>query len=92
MTPHVSPFGRPTNSRFYTRASTEDSIKYVNTSKLDDRFIVVDLDMGFTEGRQYGRAKKGGKRGKRSGSGAGARAGGAGAGAGAGGTPADAST
>ncbi len=29
--------------------------------KLDERFIRIDLDPGFREGRQYGRGRRGGQ-------------------------------
>jgi len=35
--------------------------KYMNGIKLDDRVIRTDLDVGFSEGRQFGRGKSGGQ-------------------------------
>ena len=35
--------------------------KFLDGSKLDDRFIRVDLDPGFREGRQFGRGRRGGQ-------------------------------
>jgi nuclear cap-binding protein subunit 2 len=46
---------------YYTRKDTEDCVKYLNGTMLDDRPIRVDFDWGFIEGRQYGRGKSGGQ-------------------------------
>lgn len=46
---------------YYTRTDTEDCLKYVNGTKLDERLIRVDIDPGFTESRQFGRGKSGGQ-------------------------------
>uniref|UniRef100_A0A061QUV6 Nuclear cap-binding protein subunit 2 n=1 Tax=Tetraselmis sp. GSL018 TaxID=582737 RepID=A0A061QUV6_9CHLO len=46
---------------FYTREDTEDCVKYINGTTLDDRAIRVDFDWGFQEGRQYGRGMSGGQ-------------------------------
>jgi nuclear cap-binding protein subunit 2 len=46
---------------YYTREDTEDCVKYVNGTMLDDRPIRVDFDWGFVEGRQYGRGRSGGQ-------------------------------
>lgn len=46
---------------FYTREDTEDCVKYINGTTLDDRAIRVDFDWGFQEGRQYGRGLSGGQ-------------------------------
>ena len=46
---------------YYTHDDALDCIKYINGSKLDDRIIRTDLDVGFEEGRQYGRGKSGGQ-------------------------------
>ncbi len=35
--------------------------KFLDGSKLDDRFIRIDLDPGFREGRQFGRGRRGGQ-------------------------------
>lgn len=35
--------------------------KFLDGSKLDDRFIRADLDPGFREGRQFGRGRRGGQ-------------------------------
>lgn len=34
-------------------------MRYISGSKLDDRNIRVDLDVGFTKDRQYGRGRTG---------------------------------
>ena len=36
-------------------------MRYVSGTKLDDRIIRTDWDIGFVEGRQYGRGKSGGQ-------------------------------
>ncbi len=46
---------------YYTRKETEDCVKYINGTMLDDRPIRVDFDWGFQEGRQFGRGRSGGQ-------------------------------
>ncbi|XP_019184427.1 PREDICTED: nuclear cap-binding protein subunit 2 isoform X1 [Ipomoea nil] len=46
---------------YYSREDTEDSVKYISGTILDDRPIRVDFDWGFMEGRQWGRGKSGGQ-------------------------------
>lgn len=46
---------------YYTREDTEDCVKYLNGTSLDDRPIRVDFDWGFVEGRQFGRGRSGGQ-------------------------------
>lgn len=46
---------------YYTRKDTEDCVKYINGTVLDDRTIRVDFDWGFVEGRQFGRGRSGGQ-------------------------------
>nr|XP_009774544.1 PREDICTED: nuclear cap-binding protein subunit 2-like [Nicotiana sylvestris] len=46
---------------FYSRDDTEDSVKYISGTILDDRPIRVDFDWGFQEGRQWGRGRSGGQ-------------------------------
>ncbi|KAJ7558536.1 hypothetical protein O6H91_04G044700 [Diphasiastrum complanatum] len=46
---------------FYTREDTEDAVKYVSGTILDDRPIRVDFDWGFENGRQWGRGRSGGQ-------------------------------
>ena len=38
-----------------------NAIRYISGTKLDDRIIRTDLDIGFVEGRQFGRVKTGGQ-------------------------------
>nr|ABK25999.1 unknown [Picea sitchensis] len=46
---------------FYSREDTEDAVKYISGTILDDRSIRVDFDWGFQEGRQWGRGRSGGQ-------------------------------
>lgn len=46
---------------YYTRSDTEDCLKFVNGTKVDERVIRADIDPGFTESRQFGRGKSGGQ-------------------------------
>ncbi|KAJ1359818.1 Nuclear cap-binding protein subunit 2 [Parelaphostrongylus tenuis] len=46
---------------YYTRADTENAVRFLNRTMLDGRMIRVDYDAGFVEGRQYGRGKHGGQ-------------------------------
>lgn len=46
---------------FYSRDDTEEAVKYISGTILDDRPIRVDFDWGFQEGRQWGRGKSGGQ-------------------------------
>jgi len=36
-------------------------MRYISGTKLDERIVRCDLDMGYKEGRQYGRGKSGGQ-------------------------------
>ena len=47
--------------RYYSREDTEDAVKYISGTILDDRPIRVDFDWGFEEGRQWGRGRSGGQ-------------------------------
>lgn len=47
---------------FYTTDATDRCVLYVNKTKLDDRIIRVDWDIGFEESRQYGKGKFGGQK------------------------------
>lgn len=47
--------------RYYVRDDAEACFKWVNGTRLDDRTIRVDWDIGFKESRQYGRGKSGGQ-------------------------------
>ncbi len=46
---------------YYTRGDSENAMRYINGTRLDDRPIRTDWDAGFVEGRQYGRGKSGGQ-------------------------------
>lgn len=46
---------------YFTRRETEDCVKYLNGTVLDEREIRIDFDWGFEEGRQFGRGKHGGQ-------------------------------
>lgn len=46
---------------FFNRSDALRAKKLLDGAKLDDRFIRVDLDPGFREGRQFGRGKRGGQ-------------------------------
>lgn len=37
------------------------ALRYVSGTKLDERIIRCDLDLGYSEGRQFGRGKSGGQ-------------------------------
>jgi nuclear cap-binding protein subunit 2 len=45
---------------YYDREAVEIAVKHFNGAKLDNRTIQVAVDLGFYEGRQYGRGKSGG--------------------------------
>ncbi|KAF8955467.1 hypothetical protein BDZ97DRAFT_1907653 [Flammula alnicola] len=44
---------------YYTHAEALASMRYVSGTKLDERIIRCDLDLGYKEGRQFGRGKSG---------------------------------
>ncbi|KAG8217757.1 hypothetical protein J3R82DRAFT_5918 [Butyriboletus roseoflavus] len=46
---------------YYTHAEALASMKHVSGTKLDERIIRCDLDLGYKEGRQFGRGKSGGQ-------------------------------
>jgi len=46
---------------YYLRIDSENALRYINGTRLDDRIIRTDWDAGFIEGRQYGRGKSGGQ-------------------------------
>ena len=46
---------------YLRREATDDAVRLLSGSKLDDRIIRVDWDGGFVEGRQYGRGRSGGQ-------------------------------
>lgn len=45
--------------RFYTHDEAGHAVNCLNQTKLDNRVIRVDWDIGFSEGRQFGRGKHG---------------------------------
>ncbi|KAI9218931.1 hypothetical protein BC828DRAFT_387327 [Blastocladiella britannica] len=46
---------------YYSHADALDCLRYISNTKLDDRFIRVDLDPGFKDQRQFGRGQHGGQ-------------------------------
>ncbi|KAG6604891.1 nuclear cap-binding protein subunit 2-like [Cucurbita pepo subsp. pepo] len=46
---------------YYSREDTEDAVKFISGTILDDRPIRVDFDWGFQDGRQWGRGRSGGQ-------------------------------
>jgi hypothetical protein len=36
-------------------------VRYISGTKLDERIVRCDLDLGYRDGRQYGRGKSGGQ-------------------------------
>lgn len=46
---------------YFTREDAEKSVQFLCDTKLDERTIRVDYDIGFKEGRQYGRGRSGGQ-------------------------------
>ena len=46
---------------YFNHDNAYDARRFLNATKLDDRVIRIDLDWGFTEGRQYGRGQSGGQ-------------------------------
>jgi hypothetical protein len=46
---------------FYTHAEALAALRYVSGTKLDERIVRCDLDLGYTDGRQFGRGKSGGQ-------------------------------
>ncbi|KAI7830670.1 hypothetical protein BC939DRAFT_392524, partial [Gamsiella multidivaricata] len=46
---------------YYHHADALDCMKYINSSKLDERIVRSDLDHGYREGRQFGRGRSGGQ-------------------------------
>ena len=46
---------------FYTHGEALASMRYISGTKLDERIIRCDLDLGYKEGRQFGRGKSGGQ-------------------------------
>ena len=46
---------------YETRADALQAKKLLDGMKLDERFVRVDLDPGFKDGRQFGRGRSGGQ-------------------------------
>ncbi|KAI0341585.1 RNA-binding domain-containing protein [Trametopsis cervina] len=46
---------------YYSHAEALACLRYVSGTKLDERIIRCDLDLGYREGRQFGRGKSGGQ-------------------------------
>lgn len=46
---------------YFTPRDARDCMLYISGTKLDDRVIRCDVDVGFKEGRQWGRGKSGGQ-------------------------------
>lgn len=46
---------------YYEREAANDCKRYIDGTKLDERFLRVDLDPGFKDGRQFGRGRSGGQ-------------------------------
>lgn len=46
---------------YYDRPSALLCKKLYDGARLDERYVRVDLDPGFREGRQFGRGKSGGQ-------------------------------
>ena len=46
---------------YYTHAEALACMRYVSGTKLDERIVRCDLDMGYSDGRQFGRGKSGGQ-------------------------------
>jgi len=45
---------------FYIREAALSAVDLLHRTRLDNKVISVQIDVGFKEGRQYGRGKKGG--------------------------------
>lgn len=46
---------------YHSHKVAEAACSYISGTKVDNRYIRVDMDWGFVEGRQYGRGKSGGQ-------------------------------
>ncbi|THH33851.1 hypothetical protein EUX98_g273 [Antrodiella citrinella] len=46
---------------YYTHAEALACLRYISGTKLDERIIRCDLDLGYRDGRQFGRGKSGGQ-------------------------------
>ena len=46
---------------YFSRESALDAKRFLDGARLDERYIRMDLDPGFREGRQFGRGRTGGQ-------------------------------
>ncbi|EPQ58762.1 hypothetical protein GLOTRDRAFT_104101 [Gloeophyllum trabeum ATCC 11539] len=46
---------------YYTHEEALASMRYISGTKLDERIIRCDLDLGYKDGRQFGRGRSGGQ-------------------------------
>lgn len=46
---------------YYSHAEALACLRYVSGTKLDERVIRCDIDLGYKEGRQFGRGRSGGQ-------------------------------
>ena len=46
---------------YYSHAEALACLRYISGTKLDERIIRCDLDLGYRDGRQFGRGKSGGQ-------------------------------
>eukprot|EP00892_Ulva_mutabilis_P005368 jgi/Ulvmu1/3202/UM015_0243.1 len=46
---------------YHSHKAAQSAVSYISGTKVDNRYIRVDMDWGFQEGRQYGRGKTGGQ-------------------------------
>lgn len=49
------------SKRYYQHEAAARAISYISGTKLDNRIIRADWDVGFVEGRQFGRGRTGGQ-------------------------------
>ncbi|XP_018423112.1 PREDICTED: nuclear cap-binding protein subunit 2 isoform X2 [Nanorana parkeri] len=52
---------REDQEKLLKQSYSEQAMRFINGTRLDDRIIRTDWDAGFKEGRQYGRGKSGGQ-------------------------------
>lgn len=46
---------------YYTHSEALACLRYISGTKLDERIIRCDIDLGYRDGRQFGRGKSGGQ-------------------------------
>lgn len=49
------------NCRFYTHEAAQNAVDFMSGLKIDGKNIRVEMDWGYSDGRQYGRAVDGGQ-------------------------------